>query len=225
MNHAMLRPTPLACALLLALAACTRQEPAPPAPPAGGAPLPPMSAAPAATARSSGKVLQVQQGGGYTYAEVAAANGQKVWIAGSPIDVKAGDTVEWGSFAVMRNFNAKSLGRSFEEILFVDQWGPPGGKSVATSPHGNFGAAPAAAAAPAGGDSGVVKSVVNASGYSYIEVERGGATLWLAAMETPMKPGDKIQWQGGSEMLNFTAKSLGRSFERIIFASSVTVAR
>jgi len=40
-----------------------------------------------------------------------------------------------------------------------------------------------------------------------------------------MKPGDRIQWQGGSEMRNFNAKSLGRSFDRVVFASAVTVTR
>ena len=86
------------------------------------------------------------------------------------------------------------------------------------------GAAPTGGGGGGGdGDRGVVKSVASAGGYSYIEVERSGSTLWVAAMETPMKPGDKVQWQGGSQMNNFTAKALGRTFERITFASSVAV--
>jgi hypothetical protein len=84
---------------------------------------------------------------------------------------------------------------------------------------------PAAPGAADANGSGVVKSVANAGGYSYIEVDRGGSTIWVAAMETPMKPGDRIQWQGGSEMRNFNAKSLGRSFDRVVFASAVTVTR
>ena len=62
-----------------------------------------------APARNVGKVLQSQNGGGYTYAEVQTAAGQKVWIAGSQIDVKPGAEVQWGNFSVMRNFEAKSL--------------------------------------------------------------------------------------------------------------------
>ena len=43
--------------------------------------------------------------------------------------------------------------------------------------------------------------------------------------EVPMKAGDKIEWQGGSEMRNFTSKSINRTFDRITFASSVAVVR
>jgi hypothetical protein len=49
--------------------------------------------------------------------------------------------------------------------------------------------------------------------------------VWVAAMETPMKKGDTVRWQGGSEMANFTARSLNRTFDRIIFAQEVTVGR
>jgi len=181
----------------------------------------PAPAPQAAAAQNSGKVLQVEHGGGYTYAEVQTAAGPKVWIAGSQIPIKVGDTVEWGQFAVMRDFNAKSLNRTFPEILFVNQWAPSGTAPVAVAPHGTFPQPPAPGMGTA--ESGTVKSVANAGGYSYIEVDRGGQTVWVAAMETPMKPGDKVQWQGGTEMRNFTAKSLGRTFDKIIFAQAVNV--
>lgn len=225
----MLRNLSLALVLSATFVACSKTE-APPAAPQATAPA--QAAAPATGPRNSGKVLQVQQGGGYTYAEVTAASGQSVWIAGAQINVKAGDTLEWGSYDVMRNFTARSLNRTFDEILFVSQWGPAGGATVTTSPHGTMGgAAPPMSmtmvppGGAGGGDKGVVKSVVNAGGYSYIEVDRGGATLWVAATEVPMKAGDKIEWQGGSEMRNFTAKSVNRTFDRITFASSVAVVR
>ena len=170
-------------------------------------------------------MLQSQNGGGYTYAEIATASGQKVWIAGSQIDVKPGTEVQWGNYAVMRDFEAKSLGRKFPEILFVDRWGPVGQVAKAVTPHGSF-PAPQAAGATQGGPAaagGTVKSVTNAGGYSYIEVDQGGKTVWVAANETPMKQGDKVQWQGASEMRNFTARSLGRTFDQILFAQSVAV--
>jgi hypothetical protein len=40
-----------------------------------------------------------------------------------------------------------------------------------------------------------------------------------------MKPGDKVQWQGDTEMSNFTAKSINRTFDKIIFASGVSVVK
>lgn len=221
----MLRTLALTLALAAALSACSKKE-APPAAATAPQARPTQAAAPAAAGRNAGKVLQVQNAGGYTYVEVASASGQQVWIAGSPIEIKVGDTLEWGAFDVMHNFTARSLGRTFDEILFVSQWGPAGGAVVATSPHGNFGGAAPMLTPPGGaggGDSGTVKSVTNAGGYSYIEVDRGGSTVWVAANEVATKPGDKVQWQGGSVMSNFTAKSINRTFDSIIFASSVNV--
>lgn len=180
--------------------------------------------APARAAQNVGKVLQIQNGGGYSYAEVETASGMKVWIAGSQLELKPGASVEWGDFAIMRNFNAKSLNRTFPEILFVNRWGPVGAATVATPAHGTFPQPPAPGMAGPS-DSGVVKSVANAGGYSYIEVDRGGKTVWVAANETPMKAGDKVQWQGGTEMSNFTAKSIGRTFDKITFATGVNVVK
>lgn len=220
----MHRITCLVAASVFALSACSRSDapPAPAAPPPAAAPAPPAAAvaAPVAPAANRGKVVQVLEGGGYTYAQVEVAPGRGGWMAGSPIAIKPGDMVEWGGASLMRNFTAKSLGRSFAEILFVEQWGPAGAMTGSVSPHG--GALPAAAAT-GGGDSGVVKSVSVAGGYSYIEVDRGGTLLWVAAVETPMKAGDRIRWDGGATMQNFTAKSIGRTFDRIVFANSVSV--
>jgi hypothetical protein len=233
------RPLAIAAAVLALLGACSQKEsasaPAAPATPTAQS-APAQSAsdifstgpAPAAQAPAgnAGKVLQTKNGGGYTYAEVQTAAGQKVWIAGSQIDVKPGTEVQWGNYALMRNFEAKSLGRSFPEILFVDQWGPVGAAPTATAAHGSFPSPQAAggAAAPGTSAGGTVKSVTHAGGYSYIEVDQGnGSTVWVAANETPMKKGDKVRWEGGSTMRNFTARSLGRTFESIIFAQSVAV--
>lgn len=192
------------------------------------------SGAPATTAAApnTGKVLQTLQAGGYTYAEVDSGGGQKVWIAGGPIEVKAGDSVQWGEYMVMKDFTSKALGRKFDQILFVNSWGPVGGATAKVAPHGSVPAnqaamAPAAAqggqqpAAGAAGTEGEVKSVTAAGGYTYIEVKQGGAIVWVAAPETTLKVGDKVRWDGGSVMQNFTAKSLGRTFDSIIFASKV----
>lgn len=184
---------------------------------------------------NTGKVLQVQQAGGYTYAEVEVDGGQKVWIAGGPIQIKPGDSVQWGDYAVMQNFNSKSLGRTFDQILFVNTWGVVGGAVAQMGPHGNQSGHPSAmapaspaqpqAAADSGASQGEVKSVANAAGYTYVEVKQPGSadTVWIAAPEATVKPGDKVRWDNGMVMRNFNAKSLGRTFDQIIFASKVTV--
>jgi len=141
--------------------------------------------------------------------------------------------VEWGNSTLMREFPSKSLNRTFPEILFVDRWGPAGQAPVAISSHGmpaghpGAGAGTMGAAAAAGGaGGGAVKSVTNSAGYTYLEVDQGGGkVVWVAAMQTAVKAGDKVQWQGGMTMTNFTARSLNRTFESIVFAQGVKVGK
>jgi len=204
--------------------AATAPQVAAPAPEA--APPAPAPAAQAAQA-NKGTVMHVEEGGGYTYAQVDLGNGRTVWIAGAPIEIKAGDAVQWGEYAVMRDFNAKSLGRTFEEILFVNSWGPAGGAMAQVAPHGAMpGDHPPmepSAMQGAGDNAGQVKTVATAGGYSYLEVAQGDATVWLAVPETTVKAGDKVSWNTGMTMRNFEAKSLGRTFPEIIFADAVRV--
>lgn len=216
--------------LLLALAGCVglsacskKEEVTAAAAPSAATAVPSASA----VLPNSGKVLQIQQAGPYTYAEVETA-GQKIWIAGGPIAAKQGDSVQWGDYAVMRNFHSKSLNRDFAEILFVNAWGPVGGGTAQVAPHGAVaGQAPVASQQPAvaGANQGTVKSAAAAAGYTYVEVDQGGSAIWVAAPETPVKVGDKVRWGQGSVMQNFASKSLGRSFDRIVFASQVEVVR
>lgn len=221
----------------LGLAACSKNEetaaPAASAPQAAApepqaAPQEPAQGAPAAQA-NQGTVMHAEQAGGYTYAQVDLGNGKAVWIAGAPIEVKAGDKVQWGEYAVMHNFNAKSLGRTFDEILFVNAWGPVGAGMAQVAPHGAMpGDHPPmepSAMQGAGDSAGEVKTVANAGGYSYLEIAQGEGTVWLAVPETTVQAGDKVSWNGGMTMRNFEAKSLGRTFPEIIFADAIRVTK
>ena len=132
---------PVAPAAPAAPAAAPAQMAAAPvaaAPAVTAAPIAARPAAPVAAAQNTGKVLQIIQGGGYTYAEVDTGAGKKVWIAGSPIQVKSGESVQWGDYSVMQNFSSKTLNRTFDEILFVNAWGPVGSAPTPVAPHGSF---------------------------------------------------------------------------------------
>lgn len=186
----------------------------------------------ASTAPNVGQILQLVQSGGYTYAEVKAGNGQTIWMAGSPLQLKVGDSVQWGDYAVMRNFTSKGLGRTFDQILFVNGWGPVGGILATVAPHGSQPVDPTSVAVqpmPASGVSdsaaqqGLVRSVETAGGYTYLEVDVNGAAVWIAVPKSTAKAGDRVRWSGGSVMQNFAAKSLGRTFDQIIFAGGVSV--
>lgn len=239
--------TPLLAAALAAvvtLAACSPkgEDAAKPSAQADQAPAPaPQKDLLAGTSASpnSGKVLQIEQAGIYTYAEVDTGS-QKIWVAGGQIDAKVGDTVQWGDYAVMNNFTAKSLNRTFEQVLFVNNWGPAGGAMAPMAPHGTPPAAggmtghpPMAGHPPmgggqmpmAGGSVGKVKSVATAAGYSYLEVDQSGRTVWIAAPEMQVKAGDNVSWTPGATMRNFNAKSLNRVFDEIVFVGGAAVVR
>jgi hypothetical protein len=236
----------VAVAASVGLSACSKKEEAaaPAAAPQAAAPAAGGPAAVSAATPNSGKVLQLLQGGGYTYAEVEMSGGDKVWIAGGQIDVKPGDVVQWGDSATMTNFASKSLNRTFDRILFVNAWGPAGATPTGVAPHGSpmggqaMGGAGMGAHPPmpqAGGEpapaaaqnvsSGQVKSVTTGGGYTYLEVAKDGGTVWVAAPITDAKVGDTVSWSDGMVMTNFTSSSLNRKFDQIIFASAVKVGK
>lgn len=230
----------------LALAACSQSEApqaaAPAAPAATPAAGPATQPAAPVVALNTGKLVNIERAGIYTYAEVQVTEGRTIWIAGGNLEAQPGDTVQWGDAAVMRNFTAKSLNRTFPEILFVSQWSKVGGEPAKMVAHGMPGGAgpvgmvpnhppmgnqaptgmPMAAAT--GSNSGVVKSVASAGGYTYLEVDQRGKVVWVAAPENPsIQAGKEVVWAPGPVMSNFTAKSLGRTFDSIVFAGSVNV--
>lgn len=159
---------------------------------------------------NSGIVEQVLQSGGYTYIKTKS-NGKSVWLAGSQSPLKEGQEIFWGDFAVMRNFTSKSLNKTFDEILFVSGFTTSKPNSIKTVPTANA-------------NTGQVISAHNSAGYSYIEVDANGNTLWLAAPLTDLKANDQITWNGASKMQNFTSKSLNKTFKEILFVGSVQVA-
>lgn len=68
---------------------------------------------------TQGTVKEMMHASGYTYMNVDTGSGKNVWIAATMMRVKLENKVQWSDAAVMRNFNSKSLHRTFDEILFV----------------------------------------------------------------------------------------------------------
>ena len=65
----------------------------------------------------SGKVLESMDSGGYTYILIENA-GKKTWVAVPKIEVKIGQDISFQPGMVMRNFQSKTLNRTFETIVF-----------------------------------------------------------------------------------------------------------
>ena len=230
----------LAVAVSLALGACSKKdEPVAAAP--GTAPA-------AGQFQNHARVLQVAEAGGYTYLEVMGETGEKIWLAGAPIKAKAGDSVSFGGYSIMNNFESKTLGRKFDKIVFVEAWSiggapvakvaahgtmppgapgamPPGHPPMAGAPAGHPPMGGAVPMAAGGQNTGIAKTVQTAGGYTYVEVQQGKGTIWVAGPEAKLKVGDKVGWDGGAVMTNFTAKSIGRTFDQIVFAGGIAVVK
>lgn len=73
------------------------------------------------------------------------------------------------------------------------------------------------------GLSGKVAETMDASGYTYVLVDNGTEQIWVAGPQTAVKVGDEVYIPEGSAMPNFESKTLGRTFEQIIFASAIMV--
>jgi len=77
-----------------------------------------------------GKVTEILEVSGYTYAEVDTGAG-KVWGAGPTTAMKIGDMIGFSAQMPMRNFHSKALGRDFSIVYFIDRFFT--GKEAATS--------------------------------------------------------------------------------------------
>lgn len=158
--------------------------------------------------KNGGIATNVMHSGGYTYVEIIN-QGKSIWLAGSQTSIEPGQQIYWGETVLMRNFTSKSLNRTFTEILFVSKFnvqneGVQQQKDI-NSPKG------------------IVLSVQNAGGYSYIEVSTSNGNIWIAAPEATIKVNDNISWNRASKMANFTSKTLGKTFTEIFFVGSVSV--
>ena len=81
-----------------------------------------------------GKVIDIIDVAGYTYAEVDTGKG-KVWAAGPPTPLKKGDMIAFSSQMPMQNFHSKSLGRDFPIIYFINRYVTNKETSTTASPH------------------------------------------------------------------------------------------
>ncbi len=73
---------------------------------------------------------------------------------------------------------------------------------------------------------GKVSETMDASGYTFMRLDDGsGKESWAAVPkpEKEIKVGEEISLQGGSVMENFHSKPLNKTFEKIVFATGVTI--
>lgn len=71
---------------------------------------------------------------------------------------------------------------------------------------------------------GTVTQVIEAAGYTYVEIDSGTEKVWAAGPDTPLKVGDRIGFTTDMPMANFHSKSLERDFAVIYFVDSYIAA-
>ena len=75
--------------------------------------------APEAQLAQKAKVLSTIDAAGYTYLEVVQ-NKKTLWLAGPKVVAKKGDVIRFDDGMVMKNFESKTLKRTFPEVTFVN---------------------------------------------------------------------------------------------------------
>jgi hypothetical protein len=84
---------------------------------------------------------------------------------------------------------------------------------------------------PAGaGHKGKVLQTMDASSYTYVEVEEKGQKLWIAVMKEALvkegvKVGDTIEFPDSPPMVNFQSKELKKTFDKVIFSAGLRKAK
>lgn len=95
--------------------------------------------------------------------------------------------------------------------------------SLASLPAGRLAGSPSAAVAAAGEISGKVVEVINAAGYTYVQVDTGAKKVWGAATQFAVKAGDAVALSDSLPMTNYHSKTLNRTFDVVHFSGRVAV--
>jgi len=131
-----------------------------------------MMSAPAAESGESlsGKVLETMNSGGYSYVRIQKKNSDKVWVAIPESPVKVGTQMSFQPGMEMKNFESKSLKRTFDSVIFS-------GGVAAAQASSSAGSAPKKDQAPSPGSKGAATakeakiSVTKATGPNATTVE------------------------------------------------------
>lgn len=81
-----------------------------------------------------GIVVEKMNASNYTYM-LLKNNDKEIWIAGPSTNVNEGETIYYSEGMEMKNFESKSLGKTFESIFFVDKVSKEPILANGTSPH------------------------------------------------------------------------------------------
>lgn len=217
-----LKPLAL-CAATLALASgCTHTKTAG----STAIPAPSPTAAPAASAPSAnpnkGSVAEVIQAGRYSYISVDSGSGTR-WFAVPSAELKVGQKVEVLNAMEVKNYNAKSLNRTFESIYFSDKLSVTTAvKDAKGAPSGHSSVGKLAYPGVKKTVSGKVAEVVVGGEFDFLFIETSSGKIWVALPAgAAAQVGQDLSFLPGEEIIGFTSGKVNRTFERIVFTGGV----
>ena len=68
---------------------------------------------------------------------------------------------------------------------------------------------------------GVIQETMSSGGYTYMKVQEGKKSHWIAMTQREVKKGDTINYTEQGWMQNFHSKTLDRTFDSILFAGNI----
>jgi hypothetical protein len=169
----------------------------------------------------SGRVVETMDAAGYTYARLDR-NGTQLWVAGPQSKLAIGTKLERLEGTLMPNFHSNTLNRTFDQIYFVGGFGAGVAAAAPSAPadHATVDRPPATA----GDDvSGTVLETMDAAGYTYAQLDRGGSKVWVAGPTTKLAVGTKLGRMSGTLMTGFHSKTLSRTFDQIYFIGTYAI--
>jgi len=158
-----------------------------------------------ASGKIYGKVTDVLEAAGYTYAEVDTGK-EKVWAAATTTPLKVGDMVAFTTEMPMQNFHSSAMNRDFPIIYFVNRF-TTGDASQAdaatakTSPHG------------------AIKSTSTATAIEGINKVEGGNTIAEIHADKQKFNGKAIRVRG--QVTKYNANVMGKNWLHIRDSSTL----
>lgn len=158
-----------------------------------------------------GKVKETLNSSGYTYV-LLESNGRKIWVAIPETKITVGKEMSFKADQEIKNFQSKTLNRTFDTIMFS--------AGIAGKPKksDDFMKKHTAQKEMQSAISGKVVETMDSAGYTYVCLEKDGKKTWVAIPLSKINVGSTMSFKPGTVMPNFKSDSLKRTFDTIIFS-------
>jgi hypothetical protein len=147
----------------------------------------------------TGTVVETMNASSYTYVQFDTGS-KKIWAAAPTFQVKIGDKVNVPMGALMKNYQSKTLNRTFEEVYFVGAITVGDAKLPASQMSGGHGGTAGKAAAPA-----PVKI-----DFTGIKKPKGGKTVAELYAEKSSLSGKEVTVRG--KVVKFSTNIMGKNW-------------